>query len=1005
MKHWKRKRSLNVKLTGFAGLVFVILQFFGVQSIVTATDVSVTLLEAPQSIIVEPESPSINMGETQQFTATAVFADLSTLDVTNNIYTTWDSADINIATVNSTGLADSVSPGLVSINATYGGVTGSALLEINGPLTIDVDPVAVNMTIGSTRQFTATATFPDASTRVLNGDPDLFWESLNIGIATIDSDGLATGVSSGTTKIQATYFGVTGQATLHVMPVTPPSGPPGGGAGGSVTPPEKPPVEPPPEEVPPEEVPPEEVPPEEVPPEEVPPAEVPPSEQPQLPPIPPAEPLPRPQPLLPPPPAPGEEEFAEPLPPVTTEVIVPVTEEEQIALEEEELPDEMGVTRGEVMEFLNDKFDFAVMYKDLLDRCYNDLDGCLSIFLGVTNYSEVMLDPNYCTRDTAGDCMLTDPPYDISNSQLYPDVPPENVFYYYDITLGTMLAIVQGYYEDPQSPFRPYQIISRIEALKVILGSVDMIEWLYYDEVEALLGGEEGVKAQKTQFTDIDTTDIARFWYPRYANLACQVDIVDCAPGSRLRPDDYITEAEFFDMLDRLGAFMDKTGYLDNMLSDQDKDELIRFIETDIFFTDPVDQDTDDDQLGDGVEVYNYLTNPFMKDSDYEGLSDYDEVIVYKTDPLDQDTDDDNYSDFIEITTGSDPLDPESYPADADGNGIADAWEQLYGVTVDNGFQDTDGDGLSDAMEFRYNTDPTKFDTDGDGLSDADEILAYRTDPNDPGDPGNFEDLGVRITNFRENQLVADSTPLVKGTGPIGAAIELVLKNDYGHERVLGKTVVDENYIWIFEAAEPIRDGRYILMARALQPELKKVTESVPIHIVIDSTLNVAPPKPKKISDVDITEEDLLRNVRVTIRDNRPVVFGETEFGNEVTATWRSVVLSSAIIADSVTGEFEIESPQLMDIGNHEVYVTATRRNDEAQSETVKVLFNVSAPSLAVELRGAEALPGIWDTFKEDWLLWLLLLAAVIAIAGSAGYYYFVIAKGKKEEDQSKGKR
>ena len=1031
MKFWFKTKIFSVLLS-----VFLITQFVGIAAVTEATDVSVILLEIPSAILVTPDTATINMGETQQFQAIAVYDDASTMVVTNDPLTTWDSADDLIASVNSTGLVDSVMPGSVSINATYGGLTGSAELTINPPDSITVSPSVANINPGQTMQFTATAVFPDESTRVLNADSNLSWNSSVPVVASVNSSGLASAQSAGTTNIIANYFGVSGQGVLNVISTTLPpdggGGSGGGGSGGGLPPGEEPPGEEPPGEEPPGEEPLGEEPPGEEPPGEEPPGEEPPGEEPpgeeppgEEPPgeEPPGEepPVVEPpvvvsEPELPGPPAPGEEEYSLPEEEELSEYAVPATEEEHQVLETVFLPDELSVTRGEVMEYMHDKFNFPELYNEYLTRCYNDLDECFSIFLQVTNYDEVMIDPDYCERDARGNCLQSTPPFDIHDSKLYPDLPPDSPHYYYEVNLGTMLAVVQGYYEEDQSPFRPYRIISRIEALKVILGSVDMIDWIYYPELEALLGGIEGVTTQTAVFNDVVPSRQYMWWYPRYINLACKVDMIDCESGTNFRPDDFITEAELKEMLKRLRTFMNKTDHIESLKTDDDNDSLTNYDELNATYTDPYNEDTDNDKLLDGAEVFTYQTNPFLTDSDWEGLTDYEEVMIYKTDPLDQDTDDDTFSDYVEITVGTDPNDAASIPGDLNGNDIADEWEKRYGIEVSSGVQDSDGDGLSDVLEYKYGTDPINVDTDGDGFSDADEVLTYRTNPLDSNDPGELKSLKVQITNFRQNQLISDSTPLVKGVGPTGAEIRIVLRNDFGHERVIGSTVADQNYAWLFEVQDPIRDGRYQIVARALEPSLKRVTESYPVHIKVDTTLNVTEPKPEKLADEDIGEEVLLNNLKVKIRDNKPVLYGETEFGNEVTATWRSVVLTSALIADSLTGEFEIESPEVLELGDHVVYVTATRLTDEAQSETIKVNFNVGVPDLSAVLRGVDkesvaaeggVFRSVFATVSQNWGLWLIILFVLIVLT-AAGIYFFLVWKrnnqDKKDEKAVKPK-
>ena len=45
---------------------------------------------------------------------------------------------------------------------------------------------------------------------------------------------------------------------------------------------------------------------------------------------------------------------------------------------------------------------------------------------------------------------------------------------------------------------------------------------------------------------------------------------------------------------------------------------------------------------------------------------------------------------YIEIEAGTDPLDSNSFPFDANENGISDEWEEKYEIDVENGFQDVD---------------------------------------------------------------------------------------------------------------------------------------------------------------------------------------------------------------------------------------------------------------------------------------------------------------------------
>ncbi|MGC1872116.1 MAG: Ig-like domain-containing protein [Acidobacteriaceae bacterium] len=73
------------------------------------------------SIAVTPATPSIALGATQQFTATATYNDNSTANVSSTV--NWTAANQDVATVNSAGLATSVASGSTSITASVGGVS------------------------------------------------------------------------------------------------------------------------------------------------------------------------------------------------------------------------------------------------------------------------------------------------------------------------------------------------------------------------------------------------------------------------------------------------------------------------------------------------------------------------------------------------------------------------------------------------------------------------------------------------------------------------------------------------------------------------------------------------------------------------------------------------------------------------------------------------------------------------------------------------------------------
>jgi hypothetical protein len=74
---------------------------------------------------------AINVGETEQFSATANFSDNSTQNVSGTA--TWSSANTGVATVNASGLVTAVAAGSAEIRATFQNMTGTRTVQVSAP--------------------------------------------------------------------------------------------------------------------------------------------------------------------------------------------------------------------------------------------------------------------------------------------------------------------------------------------------------------------------------------------------------------------------------------------------------------------------------------------------------------------------------------------------------------------------------------------------------------------------------------------------------------------------------------------------------------------------------------------------------------------------------------------------------------------------------------------------------------------------------------------------------
>jgi trimeric autotransporter adhesin len=188
---------------------------------------STTLTVTPATLVsigVTPATSSIAKGLAQQFTATGVYTDNSTQNLTTTV--TWSSADTAVATISnaagSQGLATSANTGPTTITATLGTVSGGTQLTVTPAtlVSIEVTPATPSIAKGLTQQLTATGIYTDSTAQNLT--TAVTWTSSVTSVATISnaaaSQGLATSAATGITTIAATLGTLSGSTQLMVTP-------------------------------------------------------------------------------------------------------------------------------------------------------------------------------------------------------------------------------------------------------------------------------------------------------------------------------------------------------------------------------------------------------------------------------------------------------------------------------------------------------------------------------------------------------------------------------------------------------------------------------------------------------------------------------------------------------------------------------------------------------------------------------------------------------------------
>jgi hypothetical protein len=194
---------------------------------VTVTDPPVLSLE------ISPTAPTVYLssGANQQFTATVIFTDYTTRNVTTSAQ--WTSSVATVAVVSNSGAtigrATGLKAGTSTITASYTGtggtVTASTVLTVADRAITKVQVTPTNPTthLGISQSFVATAVYDDGTTSTVTGSAT--WTSADTTVASVSNGGggggastagVATPIKAGTSTITATFGGYSGTSLLTV---------------------------------------------------------------------------------------------------------------------------------------------------------------------------------------------------------------------------------------------------------------------------------------------------------------------------------------------------------------------------------------------------------------------------------------------------------------------------------------------------------------------------------------------------------------------------------------------------------------------------------------------------------------------------------------------------------------------------------------------------------------------------------------------------------------------
>jgi len=167
------------------------------------------------TVVISPASDTLGVGT--EGTMTATLRDAGGLVLTNRTIN-WNSSNVQVANVSSTGVITALSPGNAIISAVSEGRVGTASLLVLARLasTVTLTPSSTSIIVGTTLQLTPQITDPAGN--ILIGRP-LTYVSDNPAVATVTASGLVSAITPGTARITATSEGKIGTATIVVNPL------------------------------------------------------------------------------------------------------------------------------------------------------------------------------------------------------------------------------------------------------------------------------------------------------------------------------------------------------------------------------------------------------------------------------------------------------------------------------------------------------------------------------------------------------------------------------------------------------------------------------------------------------------------------------------------------------------------------------------------------------------------------------------------------------------------
>jgi hypothetical protein len=179
-----------------------------------------------------------------------------------------------------------------------------------------------------------------------------------------------------------------------------------------------------------------------------------------------------------------------------------------------------GLNRGDAVSRVVSSFELRKKFGTFVRDCLQHADECFFVFSAMSHYDGIRFSPLI----------------------LYPDVFPAHKDYR-AINIATMLGLVHGYLDEHDSPFHPEIGMTKIQALKVVLGAADLMKWK--DKFEMT---EDDYPAD-LPFADAVLQTPEAWWYGRYLGFALDKGVIEASEA--FYPDETVTSDELDSMMEK----------------------------------------------------------------------------------------------------------------------------------------------------------------------------------------------------------------------------------------------------------------------------------------------------------------------------------------------------------------------------------------------------------------------------------------------------------------------